>query len=252
MSGAFGQYETSGSANGGVPDGRYPFVVKSVALQMRNGKPIEGRNGKKRVEIVVEITAGEHAGKPLRRICDVSFGQNSENEKWSTFALFLAAVTGVPCGDPEQKKLGPADLKGRRGFASVMVNEKGYSDIVKFAPAEREDGPRAEDRIADRPERAAASGQSPAREQSQRTPACDSRAQQPRDSGRITGLIGESTRRQIKALADAAHVVDAEMAELVSAVTLGRTRSHLELTEDDFKRSGGLKERLQAAIRGVA
>jgi hypothetical protein len=81
--------------------------------------------------------------------------------------------------------------------------------------------------------------------------ACDTRAQRP-TADQPRGLIGDATQREIKALERAARVGDAEMAELVDAATLGRTRSYLELTEVEFKREGGLKERLQAAIRGAA
>ena len=41
---------------------------------------------------------------------------------------------GIPCGDPRQKKVQPSDLEGKliRGLATV--NERGYTDIIKWQP----------------------------------------------------------------------------------------------------------------------
>ena len=61
-----------------------------------------------------------------------SFGKMGNN--FAALAELIQAAMGIPCGDPRQKKVQPSDLEGKliRGLATV--NERGYTDIIKWQP----------------------------------------------------------------------------------------------------------------------
>jgi hypothetical protein len=136
MSEAFGAYDKA-SATATVPDGTYAVTVKSVQVVKRNGEPlIEPKSGKVKIAIVVTVASGEHAGVDLKRTTTVSYGQNTENGHYAVLASFIEAAGGPKCGDPEQKKIGEAQLKGKPLLVTVLENDKGYADIVRFKPAQ--------------------------------------------------------------------------------------------------------------------
>lgn len=139
MSG-FGQYDNRSGAGETMKPGVYAAeIVKADVKREQGGAVVKDRaSGKVKFELIVRVSGPKHVGENLKRTMTVTFGQNQESGQYATFARFIETATGIPCGDPAQKAVGPDDLTGKK--LSVMVKPgNGYNNIVDFLAHEEED-----------------------------------------------------------------------------------------------------------------
>ncbi len=127
MSNGFGQYESARTGpKVDLEDGIYSALVREAELvRDEKGAPVESY-GKK--QVVVRFMVDRDI--ELRRKYSISYGQNKENGKWAAWASFIEAATGIKCGSPEQKDIGPGDLENIEVRIMVKENDRGYMDIV--------------------------------------------------------------------------------------------------------------------------
>lgn len=110
-----------------VPSGTYRVAVVSVELLgMRTD-----------VQVVLDIVAGPHRGARFAHIMRTSLDRPPATETYPAFARFVAAATGVDCGDAAQQTVDECVLEGRELEVTVRSGPSGIPQIVRFAPALR-------------------------------------------------------------------------------------------------------------------
>jgi hypothetical protein len=115
-----------------IDAGIYAGIIESVTLVMDSAtkEPKVNENGKKSIDVAVRIDRDT----VLKTRITISFGKNNQSQKWARMAQFVAAVTGIPCGNPDQAAIGPKDIVGNKCRIMVTVNENGYNNIDSFQP----------------------------------------------------------------------------------------------------------------------
>lgn len=109
-----------------VPSGTYRVAVVSVDVA-------PARDG---VQIVLEIVAGSHRGARFPYITRTALERPPATGTYPAFARFVAAATGVECGDDAQQTVDECVLEGRELDVTVRSGPSGIPDIVRFAPAQ--------------------------------------------------------------------------------------------------------------------
>ena len=139
---AFGSYEVKAPPSSLNTNGRTWYnaeITHAAVARDAAGKPIIGKNDdtKTRVDVTFAVTevVNEHTGNPeeLRSRFTISYGQSNAGP-WSRFAVFLAAVTKVPCGDPRQKQVGPKHLVGKKVSLCPVMSDTGYVNVKEVGP----------------------------------------------------------------------------------------------------------------------
>ena len=110
-----------------VPSGTYRVAVVSVELA----------GTRTDVQVVLDIVAGPHRGARFAHIMRTSLERPPATETYPAFARFVAAATGVDCGDAAQQTVDECVLEGRELEVTVRSGPSGIPQIVRFAPAQR-------------------------------------------------------------------------------------------------------------------
>jgi hypothetical protein len=110
-----------------LPSGTYRVAVVSVDVA-------PARDG---VQIVLEIVAGPHRGARFPYITRTALERPPATGAYPAFARFVAAATGVECGDDAQQTVDECVLEGRELDVTVRSGPSGVPDVVRFAPARR-------------------------------------------------------------------------------------------------------------------
>ncbi len=111
----------------GVPSGTYRVAVVSVELL----------GTRTDVQVALEILAGPHRGARFAHIMRTSLERPPATGTYPAFARFVAAATGVDCGDAAQQTVDDRVLEGRELDVTVRSGPSGIPQIVRFAPALR-------------------------------------------------------------------------------------------------------------------
>ncbi len=144
MNDSFGQFDTSGAATNLQNNGKAWYdaeITHAAVVYEANGQPKQHpKNGKKycRVDFTVASVLAD-SGQPevLTRTYVISYGQSTEGAKpWSAFSQMIAAATGLTCGDPRQKDVGPSHLVGQYVSINPVLNDRGYTDVERVLPIE--------------------------------------------------------------------------------------------------------------------
>ncbi len=144
MNDSFGQFDTSGAATNLQNNGKAWYdaaITHAAVVYEANGQPKQHpKNGKKycRVDFTVASVLAD-SGQPevLTRTYVISYGQSTEGAKpWSAFSQMIAAATGLSCGDPRQKDVGPSHLVGQYVSINPVLNDRGYTDVERVLPIE--------------------------------------------------------------------------------------------------------------------
>ena len=72
-------------------------------------------------------------GTSTRRWVNKSFGK-SKLSGYSTLSRLVLAFTGIPLGDPEQRRVRFSQLLGKRATVITELSDEGYPRIVEFKP----------------------------------------------------------------------------------------------------------------------
>lgn len=116
-----------------VADGFHGGAVKAITpIMKRGGEYDRDDNGKIRVKIEVDL----EDGTALQRTTSIAFGKNSKNNKFSQWAQFIEAATGIPCGDAAQRQVTGRELQG----VAIGVRTRftgSWTDIEEFVAYER-------------------------------------------------------------------------------------------------------------------
>jgi hypothetical protein len=172
-----------------LPSGTYRVTVVSVELA----------GTRTDVQIVFEIAAGPHRGARFSYITRTALERPPGTDIYPAFARFVAAATGVECGDAAQQTVDENVLAGRELDVTVRCGLSGLPHVVRFAPAQR---------VARRARR----------------PRCDvAGAPERRDVA----------RKHVDALATSARYDGDQLTDIVESVSRGRTRAlaHLSARE---------------------
>jgi hypothetical protein len=110
-----------------VPSGTYRVAVVSVELA----------GTRTDVQIVLEVVAGSHRGARIAHITRTALDRPPASDAYPAFARFVAAATGVECGDAAQQTVDERVLEGRELQVTVRSGPSGVPHIVGFAPAQR-------------------------------------------------------------------------------------------------------------------
>lgn len=114
-----------------VDPGIYDVIVeKAEVVKNADGTLKMTENGKHQVDVMFRIDGDT----TLNRRYTISFGKNKQNGQYAAFASFIAAVTGIPMGDPRQRNITESDLMGRRARIVTVVTDEGYVNIESVAP----------------------------------------------------------------------------------------------------------------------
>lgn len=147
MNDSFGQFDTSGAATNLQNNGKAWYdaeITHAAVVYEADGQPKQHpKNGKKycRVDFTVPSVLAD-SGKPevLTRTYVISYGQSTEGAKpWSAFSQMIAAATGIACGDPRQKDVGPSHLVGQYVSINPKINDRGYTDVESVLQIESEE-----------------------------------------------------------------------------------------------------------------
>jgi hypothetical protein len=171
-----------------LPSGTYRVTVVSVELA----------GTRTDVHVVFEIAAGPHRGARFAYITRTALERPPATDTYPAFARFVAAATGVECGDAAQQIVDDKVLEGRELDVTVRSGPSGLPHVVRFAPAQR---------VARRARR----------------PRCDVAACNDRDVA----------RKHVDALATSARYDGDQLTDIVESVSHGRTRAlaHLSARE---------------------
>ena len=172
-----------------VPSGTYRVAVVSVELA----------GTRTDVQIMFEIVAGPHRGARFAYITRTALERPPASDAYPAFARFVAAATGVECGDAAQQIVDEGVLEGRELDVTVRSGPSGIPQAVRFAPALR---------VARRARR----------------PRCDVTAPNQRR---------DVARKHVDALATSARYDGDQLTDIVESVSHGRTRAlaHLSARE---------------------
>jgi hypothetical protein len=110
-----------------VPNGTYRVAVASV----------EVTGGRTDVQIVFEIVAGPLRGARFTQIVRAALERPRPGTPYPAFARFVAAATGIECGDSAQETVDETVLDGRELEVTVRSGPSGIPHAVRFAPAPR-------------------------------------------------------------------------------------------------------------------
>ena len=110
-----------------VPSGTYRVAVVSVELA----------GTRTDVQIVFEIVGGPQRGARFAHITRTALDRPPASDDYPAFARFVAAATGVECGDAAQQTVDELVLEGRELHVTVRSGPSGIPQIVRFAPAPR-------------------------------------------------------------------------------------------------------------------
>ena len=169
-----------------VPSGTYRVAVVSVEVAAARTD----------VQIVLEIVAGPPRGARFPYITRTALERPPATGTYPAFARFVAAATGVECGDDAQQTVDECVLEGRELDVTVRSGPSGIPEIVRFAPAQR---------VARRARR----------------PRCDVAAP---SKGR------DVARKHVDALATSARYDGDQLTDIVESVSHGRTRALARLS----------------------
>ena len=111
----------------GVGSGSYRVSVVSV----------EVAGTRTDVQIVLEIAAGPQRGARFAYVTRTALERPPASDAYPAFARFVAAATGVECGDAAQQTVDEHVLEGRELNVVVRSGPSGIPQIVRFAPAQR-------------------------------------------------------------------------------------------------------------------
>jgi hypothetical protein len=136
----FGEYHEAPSTCH-LEDATYDGTISKMSLRMRNGQPERDEFDHKRVSVIVNV-ATSTGDIPLQRTMSMTFDQ-SDNGVWSQFAQFIEAASGIPCGDPAQRKVTPRTVINAPIRVVTKYNSsKAKTNIEKFLrPATQRPGP---------------------------------------------------------------------------------------------------------------
>jgi hypothetical protein len=109
----------------GVPSGTYRVAVCAFEV-------IGARSD---VQITFEIAAGPQRGARFAYITRAALERAHAGEPYPAFARFVAAATGIECGDSAQQTVDEDVLVGRRLEIVVRTGPSGFPNVVRFAPA---------------------------------------------------------------------------------------------------------------------
>ncbi len=171
-----------------LPSGTYRVTVVSVELA----------GTRTDVQVVFEIVVGPHRGARFAYITRTALERPPATDTYPAFARFVAAATGVECGDDAQQTVDENVLEGRELDVTVRSGPSGLPHVVRFAPAQR---------VARRARR----------------PRCDVAVSDDR------GVA----RKHVDALATSARYDGDQLTDIVESVSHGRTRAlaHLSARE---------------------
>ena len=110
-----------------VPSGTYRVAVVSV----------EVAGTRTDVQVVLEIVAGPHRGARFAHIMRTALERPPASDTYPAFARFVAAATGVECGDAAQQTVDECVLEGRELNVTVRSGPSGMPHVVRFAPLPR-------------------------------------------------------------------------------------------------------------------
>ena len=191
----YGHYAGGGGSAVAI-DGAFTATIKNMEV-IASEKP--------RMKITVTIDDGsEFDGETLTRVGGISFGMNSESKKWAWFAQYIQAATGIPCGDPAQKKAPKESMVGKRVRIKVMHDdEKGYNNIIAFGAIQAQARPQVV----------------PDRTPVQRPPIVDNTG--PVTVEALLSGVSASEQRRIAALAEAKKIGLSRLALLIASIVGG-------------------------------
>ncbi len=172
-----------------IPSGTYRVAVVSVELAAARSD----------VQVVLEIVAGSHRGARFPYITRTALERPPATHAYPAFARFVAAATGVECGDDAQQTVDERVLEGRELDVTLRSGPSGTPDVVRFAPARR---------VA-------------------------RRARRPRCDAAVPCKNRDGARKHVDALATSARYDGDQLTDIVESVSHGRTRAlaHLSAPE---------------------
>jgi hypothetical protein len=126
----FGEYHESPSTCH-LEDATYDGIIAKMSLRMRNGQPERDDFDHKRVSVVVNV-ATSTGYIPLQRTMSMTFEASGSGD-WSQFSQFIEAATGIPCGDPAQRRVTPRQIANSPIRVETQYNSrKAKTNIEKF------------------------------------------------------------------------------------------------------------------------
>jgi hypothetical protein len=126
----FGEYHESPSTCH-LEDATYDGIIAKMSLRMRNGQPERDDFDHKRVSVVVNV-ATSTGNIPLQRTMSMTFEASGSGD-WSQFSQFIEAATGIPCGDPAQRRVTPRQIANSPIRVETKYNSrKAKTNIEKF------------------------------------------------------------------------------------------------------------------------
>ncbi len=129
-----------------VEDGWHLGVVSKIVPE-RNRKGVLQRDDNDKVRVKIGVTLDD--GTELQRTTSISFGKNSETNKFAVWAQFIEAATATPCGDAEQRNYTVRELMGLRIAVRTRFTG-GWTNIEEFAQLDRIPGRRAPQPVQER------------------------------------------------------------------------------------------------------
>jgi hypothetical protein len=109
----------------GVPSGTYRVAVAAFEV-------IGARSD---VQITFEIIAGSLRGARFAFITRAALERPHGGDAYPAFARFIAAATGIECGDTAQETVDEDVLVGRQLEITARTGPSGFPHVVRFAPA---------------------------------------------------------------------------------------------------------------------
>lgn len=129
---SLGDFDTSTPAGKGTFEGPFKGVIEdAVLVKNDDGSPYLSAYGKHQIDVFVVV----NPELTLKRRMSVSFGQMGN--QYAALAELIQAALGIPCGDPKQRKVQLADLAGKPIGGMAVINERGYTDIIKWRAASK-------------------------------------------------------------------------------------------------------------------
>lgn len=110
-----------------VPSGTYRVAVAGVEVV----------GARADVAIAFEIVAGPLHGARFAHVTRAALERPRPGAPYPAFARFVAAATGIECGDAAQETVDETVLGGRELEVTVRSGPSGVPNVVRFAPAAR-------------------------------------------------------------------------------------------------------------------
>jgi len=129
--GTLGDYATGTEGPKDSPkiEGRFSGMIEHAELVLdEENQPKMNDYGKHQMDVTVRI---DH-DTTLRRRMSISFG--ASGGKYAALAELIQAALSIPCGDKRQRTIQLSDLEGKEIAGLATVNDRGYTDIIKWLP----------------------------------------------------------------------------------------------------------------------